>query len=136
MRPQHRISPAVHFVDRDGDGAVAVGIFEREIYPDLGLIGELFDVELARRDHDLPLDAVDHVAVDVDAGKGVVRPQALDLLELGFERSPVPDAGVSQRRCVLVQVLAGERRGRDREFPFFAPTPRRGCRLPACRRCF
>ena len=123
VRPEERISPAVHFVGRDGNGAVAVGVFEGEIYPDLGLIRELFHVEFARRDHDLPFDAIDHVAVDIDAGKSVVRPQALNLLELGFERSPIPDAGVLQRCATLVQVLAGERRGRDGEFPLFHRRP-------------
>ena len=136
VRPQHRIAPAVHLVDRDGNGAVAVGVFEREIDPDLGLVGELLDVEFARGDHHLPLDAVDHVAVDVDAGKGVVGPQALGLLQLRFERAPVPDARVAQGCCALVEILAGERRGRDGEFLFLASTPRRARRPPACRRCF
>ncbi len=130
MRPQQRISPAVHFVDGNRNGAVAMGIFEGEIDPDLGLVGQLFDVEFARRDHDLSFDAVDHVAVDIDAGEGIVRPQALDLLQLRLERAPIPDTGVSQRCSILVEVLAGERRGRDGEFPLFAPRPAEVVRFP------
>ena len=45
MRPKDRISPAVHFIDQNGDCAVAVGIFEREIDPDLGLLREFLEVE-------------------------------------------------------------------------------------------
>ena len=100
-----------------------MGIFEGEIDPDLGLIGELFHVEFARGDHDLSLDAVDHVAVNIDTGESIVRPQALNLLELRFERSPVPDAGVSQRCSALVQILARERCGRHGEFPFLHRRP-------------
>jgi hypothetical protein len=57
--------------------------------------------------HDLPFDAIDHIAVDVDAGESVIRSQDLDLLKLGFERSPVPDARVLQGWSVLVEILAG-----------------------------
>ena len=105
MRPKYRISPAIHFIDRHGDRAVAVGIFEREVHPDLGLIREFIEVELTGGDQDLPLGAIDDVAIDIDPSKSVVRPQTLDLLELGLERSPIPDAGVLQGRCVLVQIL-------------------------------
>ena len=110
-----------------------MGVFEGEIYPDFGLVRELFHVELPGRNHDLPFGAIDHVAVDVDAGKGVVRPQALDLLELGFERSPVPNAGVLQRWSVLVQVLARERRGRDRKFALFDRRPIKVVGFPGAR---
>jgi hypothetical protein len=123
MRPKYRISPAVHFIDQDGDSAVAVSIFEREIHPDLRLIREFLDVELTGGDQNLPLGGIDDVAIDVDTSKSLVRPQTLDLLELGLERSPIPDARVLQGWSILVQILAGERRGRDREFLLFHRRP-------------
>ena len=108
VRPKYRISPAVHFIDRDGHSAVAVSIFEREIHPDLGLIREFIEVELAGGDHDLPLGAIDDVAIDVDPSKSVVRSQPL---------------GVLQCRGILLQILSGQRRYRDYELTLFDRRP-------------
>jgi hypothetical protein len=71
-----------------------MGVFEREIDPDLSRRRKTGDIELARRNHDLPFGAVDLITIDIDTGKGVVGPQALDLLKLRFQRPPIPDARV------------------------------------------
>jgi hypothetical protein len=31
VRPENRIAPAVNFIDRDGDDAIAVSVFERKV---------------------------------------------------------------------------------------------------------
>src|ERR1700757_5132974 len=71
VRPQNGVSSTVYFVDGYSNSAVSVGVFECEVYPDLGLVGEFLDIEFTCGDHYLPLDAIDHVAVDVDTGEGV-----------------------------------------------------------------
>ncbi len=110
MGPEHRIAPRIDLVHRDRDDAVAVGVFEGEIDPDLRRRGKPRHVELARRDHDLPLGAVDLIAIDIDAAKDVIGPQALDLLQLRLERAPIPDARVLQRGGVLGQIGGRQRR--------------------------
>ncbi len=80
VRPEDRIAPRVDLVHRDRDDAIAVGVFEREIDPDLGGRGKPRNIEFARRDHDLPLGAIDFVPIDIDAVKRVIGPQALNLL--------------------------------------------------------
>ena len=119
VRPQDRVAAAVDLVDRHGHGAVAVRVFEREVDPHLGRRRQLCDIEFARRNHDLAFDAVDLIAVDIDIAEGVVGAQALDLLQLGFERAPIPDARIAQRGCVFLEIGAAERGCRNREFLFF-----------------
>ena len=100
----------VDLVHGHGHHAVAVGVFQRQVHPHLRRRRQLGDVEFARGDHHLPLDAVDHVAVDVDAAEGVVGAKALGLLQLGLERAPIPDARVAQGGRAVVEIGAGHRR--------------------------
>ena len=130
VRPKHRVAAAVHLVDRNRNRAVAMRVFEREVDPDLGRRRQPLDVEFTCRDHHLPLGAIDPVAVDVDAGKGVIGAQALDLLQLGLERAPVPDARIPQRCRVLIEIVTAERRCRNREFLFFDVRPGEPISLP------
>jgi hypothetical protein len=116
VRPENGIAPAVNFIHRDRDNAIAVGVFEREIDPDLGGCGKPCDIEFARRDHDLPLGAVDVIAIDVNTGERVIGPQSLDLLELRLKRAPIPNARVLERGGVLFEVGGGERLSGHREF--------------------
>ena len=74
-----------------------MGVFEREIDPDLSGCRKPRNIELPRRDHDLPLGAVDRITIDIDGVKRVIRPQALDLLQLRLKRAPIPNARVLQR---------------------------------------
>ncbi len=118
VRPEHRVAPPVDLVHRRRDDSVTVGVFQRQIHPDLRRGRQLGDVELAGGDHHLPLGAVHLVAVEVDAAEGVVGAEALGLLQLRLERAPVPDARIAQGGGAVVEVLASHRRLGDGEFLF------------------
>ena len=67
-------------------------------------------VELARGQHDLPILAVDHVAVVVDRDEVVVRADFLDLPERVEQRLVVPERHVVERGGVSRDVGARQRR--------------------------
>ena len=79
------------------------------------------DIEFARRNHDLAFGAVDLITIDINAGKGVVGPQAVDLLKLRLQRPPIPDARILQCRAIRSEVGGRERLARHREFALFDP---------------
>ncbi len=68
------------------------------------------DVQLAYRQHHLAHRAIDLVAVDVDIGEVVVAPNDLCLAERLEQGPVVPQPQVGERRRVVVEQLAGERR--------------------------
>jgi len=88
-----------------------MGIFEREVDPDFRLFGKPVDVEFARRDHHLALEPIDNIAIDIDTRESVIWAQSLNLLQLRFQRAPVPDPGVPERCRIFPQIWRREALG-------------------------
>ena len=77
---------------------------ERQLLVDPGPARQAARVQLARREHDLPVLAVDDVAVVVDRDEVVVRPDLLHLAEGVEQRLIVPERNVLDRRRVALEV--------------------------------
>ena len=105
---QHRQAFRRHLVHRTERDAVAVR--EGEPLVDPVAVGQAVGVQLARRQHDLPVLPVDPVAVVVDRHEVVVGPDLLDLREGLQQRLVVPEPDVAERLGVRVDVGAGQRR--------------------------
>ena len=108
-------------VDRAERQAVAVR--EREVLVDPVAVRQRVGVQLARRQHDLAVLAVDHVAVVVDRDEVVVGPDLLDLAEGVLQRLMIPERHVAQRHRVGVEV-APRQRGVPRELALLDPLER------------
>jgi hypothetical protein len=67
-------------------------------------------IQLARRQHDLPVLAVDLIAIVVDRDEVVVGADLLDLSERLEQRLVIPEAHVIERGAVVLDVLLRERR--------------------------
>ena len=104
QRRQAFAGDLVHRAERQ-----AVAVREREVLVDPVAVRQRVGVQLARRQHDLPVLAVDHVAVVVDGDEVVVGPDLLDLAERVLERLVIPERHVAQGDRVGVEVLAGQR---------------------------
>ena len=72
--------------------------------PVLTALRQPFDVQLARSDHHLTQGTVNHVAVDVDIRKFVIRADGLDLTQRILQGAPVPQTDVLNRRLVIREV--------------------------------
>ena len=105
---QHRQALAGHLIDRAERQAVAV----REDQPlvDPGAVGQRRRVQLARRQHHLPVLAVDLVAIVVDRHEVVVGADLLDLAERLEQRLVIPQPHVVERFAVGLDVGARQRR--------------------------
>ena len=79
---------------------------ERQVLVDPGAARQARRVQLARRQHDLPVLPVDHVAVVVDGGEVVIRADFLDLPERVEQRPVVPERHVDDRCRVAIEVGA------------------------------
>ncbi len=88
-------------VDRVHGDAVAVGVDQLLVDPVAAALGQLLDVQLARRQHHLAQGAVEVVAVDVDVGKVVVGADLLLLAQGVLQGVPVPQADVLQRGLIV-----------------------------------
>ncbi len=88
----------------------AVAVREREVLVDPVAVRQRLRVQLARRQHDLAILAVDQVAVVVDRDEVVVGPDLLDLAEGVLQRLMIPERHVAQRHRVGVDVAPGQRR--------------------------
>ena len=113
---EHRQTFGRHLVDRAERQAVAVG--ERQLLVDPGAARQAARVQLARRQHDLPVLAVDDVAIVVDPGEVVVGADLLDLPEGIEQRLVVPERHVLDRGGVAFEVRPREP-GVARELPLF-----------------
>ena len=102
----------VHRSERD-----AVSMGERQVLVDPVAVRQGIGIELARREHDLPIAAVDHVPVVVDRDEVVVRADLLNLRERLQQRLGIPQPHVAERGLVRVDVRAGELRI-ARQLPF------------------
>ena len=89
---QPRLALAADLVDRDHRGADPVRVDDPLVDP-AGRARVLLERELTRREHDLALDAVDHVAVGVDVGEVVVAADRLELVERRRAAGGSPTAG-------------------------------------------
>src|SRR6266542_2501511 len=94
---QHELRPALDAdaADRGHDRAESMRVVEVAVHPGLRRLRQLARRELAGREHDRGLVAVDDVAVDVDVVERVVLTEGLALL-VGREQRPVvpePDGG-------------------------------------------
>ena len=92
------------FVDRAERQPVAVG--EGEVLVDPRPARKAPRVQLASRQHDLPVLPVDRVAVVIDGDEVVVGPDLLDLAERVEQRPIVPERHVVDRRRVPLEVRA------------------------------
>jgi hypothetical protein len=97
-----------HLVHRAERQAVAVG--EGEVFVDPRLRRQALRVQLARREHDLPVLAVDQVPVDVDRREVVVGADFLDLAEGVEQRLSIPEPDVADGRRVLLDVRLAQDR--------------------------
>ena len=88
-------------VDGAHDHAVTMGERQMLIDPDAGL--QVRIRQLARRDHELTVLAVDHVAVVVDVLELVVGPDLLELRERPQQRPVVPQPDVLDRGRVPLE---------------------------------
>ena len=88
-------------VDRVHRDAVAVGVDQLFVDPVAAALGQLLDVQLARRQHHLAQRAVDRVAIDVDVGEVVIGADFLELPQRVLQRAPVPEPDVLERRLVV-----------------------------------
>ena len=93
---------------------VAVG--ERQPLVDPRAVGQARAVQFARREHHLPVLAVDEVAVVVDRHEVVVRADFLDLAERVQQRLVVPERHVLERERVAREV-APRQQGVPRQLP-------------------
>ncbi len=105
---EHREPFGRDFVDRPEGQAVSVG--ERQVLVDPGAARQALRVQLAGRQHDLPVLAVDRVAVVVDGDKVVVGSDLLQLAERVEQRTVVPKRHVLDRRGVAFEVRARQMR--------------------------
>ena len=87
-----RLALAADLVDRDHGRPDPVREADPLVDP-AGRIRVLLEGELARGEHHLARDAVDHVAVRVDAGEVVVAAHGLELVERRPQRTRSPTAG-------------------------------------------
>ncbi len=104
---QHRQAFTGHLVDRSQGQAVPVR--EHQPLVDPGAIRQRRGIELAHRQHHLPVLAVDLIAVVVDRDEIVVGADLLDLPERLEQRLVVPEAHVVERAAVGLDVLARQR---------------------------
>ena len=95
----------VHGAERH---AVAVG--ERQPFVDPIAVGRALGVQLARRQHDLPILAVDEVAIVVHGHEVVVRPNLLNLRESLEQRLVIPEPDVAEGGPVCLDVRARQLR--------------------------
>ena len=94
----------------DGTERQPVAVGEGQVLVDPVAAGQRVGVQLARRQHDLAVLAVDPVAVVVDGDEVVVGADLLDLAEGVLQRLVIPERHVAQRHRVGVEVAAGQRR--------------------------
>ena len=100
LNQQHRHTVWRDLADRRHHHAVAVGVDDLRIDPALVYVGQLVDVELARRQKHLAVAAVDGIAVDVGVFENVIRAQRLDLGDGVVKGMHVPQTHVFE--CGLV----------------------------------
>ena len=81
-----------------------MGVDQLLVDPVAAALGQLLDVQLARRQHHLAHGAVEVVAIDVDVGKVVVSANLLLLAQGVLQRVPVPQADVLQRGLIVGRV--------------------------------
>ena len=113
--------------------ADAVGVDDPLVDPADRPSGCLLEVELAGRQHDLALDAVDRVAVRVDVGEVVVLADGLELVERVAERPVVPQPGVAEGVGLVVDL--GLRSGPASPLERSSRPSRRGRRPGGSSRC-
>ena len=103
---QDRQSFTRHLVDRAERQAVAVR--EDEPFVDPGAIGQRRRIELAYREHHLPVLAVDLVAIVIDRHEVVIGANLLDLPKRLEQRLVIPQPHVLERPAVVLDVLLAE----------------------------
>src|SRR5262249_52321706 len=94
---EHRQPVAGNLAHFGQHQAIAVGVDKRGIDPPGAGVGQLANVQLARRRQYLAILAVDRVPVDVAVVEDVVRAKRLDLGNGVVKSAPIPQADIIQQ---------------------------------------
>ena len=116
---EHRQPVGGHLADLAHHHAVAVGVDERGVVPIGARLGQLADIQFARRDEHLAVLAGDGIPVHIGVVEGIVGAQGLALRDGVLEGQPCPTAG----RCPAAGGYAPRR---------CTPRARPGSRFPWC----